>query len=305
MSVPTLSVVVPAHNEAKVIAETLECLFDQIDRIDEIIVVDNNSTDDTAEIVTSMLARSPKLKLIKERTQGLIAARNAGVDAATSEIIGRIDADTMVHEGWAASITDYFAEAPEDVGAVTGPLVPYDTPPSFRDNFVSAQDAAIERILAETGDEHAIYGIEAVRGPNMAFRKSVWQQICGDLTTEPYVYEDLDFALCVQKAGYRLAGVVDMRADVSGRRFLTSRKSYWEYTAQLPRTWKAHGSKKRARASRREMWTNRTMYLFYWLPNRAYDAEAGKFSLGNVFASREDLVIPTSGGGADPTASED
>lgn len=293
-SVTTLSVVIPAYNEAKVIASTLDRLLVQIDDIDEIIVVNNASTDATAEIVTSMLDRSPKLRMINEATPGLIAARNTGVDAAQSEIIARIDADTLVHDGWAAAITEFFHHAPEDIGAVTGPLVPHDTPPIFQRQFVNDQDSRLAAALANSDDPRAVYGIEAVRGPNMAFRRTVWSKVRNTLTTRTDVYEDLDIALCVQKFGYRLACVVGMRADVSGRRFLTSPRSYWEYTAQLPRTWQIHGNDARARESRAEMWSNRLVYCIYWIPNRAYRHTSGKYSLGAVFAKRDELVIPTS-----------
>ncbi|MFD1814796.1 glycosyltransferase family 2 protein [Rhodococcus gannanensis] len=293
MTPPTLAVVIPTFNESRIIAAAIERLLRQIDRIDEIIVVENNSTDGTADVVTALLGRSPKLKMIVERRPGLIAARNAGVDAAKSEIVARIDADTLVHDGWAAAITDFFENAPADVGAVTGPLVPHDSPPSFRTMFVAGQDAKINRALAESDDPRAVHGIEAVRGPNMAFRRSVWREVRGALTTRTDVYEDLDFALCVQKAGYRLACVVGMRADVSGRRFLTGRRSYWQYTAQLPRTWEVHGNDERARDSRKEMWSNRLMYCIYWIPNRAYDPVTQKYSARRVLAKRDELVIPT------------
>ncbi|MGW4478799.1 glycosyltransferase family 2 protein [Rhodococcus triatomae] len=293
MTLPTLSVVIPTFNESRTIAAAVERLLRQIDRIDEIIVVENNSTDGTAAVVAALLPRSPKLTMIVERTPGLIAARNAGVDAAKSEIIARIDADTQVHDGWAAAITDFFENAPADVGAVTGPLVPHDTPPSFRTIFVKGQDTRIAQALARSDDPRAVHGIEAVRGPNMAFRRSVWHEVRDVLTSRTDVYEDLDFALCVQKAGHRLACVVGMRADVSGRRFLTSRKSYWQYTAQLPRTWEVHGNDQRARVSRKEMWSNRIVYCIYWIPNRAYDPAARKYSAGRIFTKRDELVIPT------------
>ena len=90
MAESTLTVVVPAYNEDEVIEECLERLLAEGSEIDEIIVVDNNSTDRTVALVEAAAAANPVVKLIRETRQGLVWARNAGLDVATSSVIARI-----------------------------------------------------------------------------------------------------------------------------------------------------------------------------------------------------------------------
>ena len=105
---PTLSVVVPAFDEEDTIAACLERLTAQADCIAEIVDVDNNSTDRTAEIVRDLARRHPTIRLLHEAEQGLVFARNAGMDAATGDLIARIDSDTMVGDDWSRTIVDFF-----------------------------------------------------------------------------------------------------------------------------------------------------------------------------------------------------
>ncbi|MGV9301373.1 glycosyltransferase family 2 protein, partial [Amycolatopsis sp. NPDC003676] len=98
-----LSVVIPVLDEASVIAACLERLVGQ-DAIDEIVVVDNGSTDRTREIVAELAARHPKIELIDEPNPGVAHARNTGFDKARGDYLGRIDADTMVAPDWGATV---------------------------------------------------------------------------------------------------------------------------------------------------------------------------------------------------------
>src|ERR1035437_9820650 len=86
-----VSVVIPAYNEEKYIGACLDSLMDQKEKPDEIIVVNNNSTDNTAKIV-----KKYPVRLINEEQQGMIPARNRGFNEAKFEIIARTDADTIL-----------------------------------------------------------------------------------------------------------------------------------------------------------------------------------------------------------------
>ena len=79
---PEVSVVMPAYNEEESILKTLSCLSQSVtNRSVEVIVVNNNSKDNTEDIVNSTGARC-----IKETKQGITPARNAGLAAATGQI---------------------------------------------------------------------------------------------------------------------------------------------------------------------------------------------------------------------------
>ena len=94
-----ISFVVPAYNEEALIASCLAAIQAEIARTGcraEIIVVDNNSTDGTRRIASSI----PGVVIVDEPQRGLVEARRAGCRAANGELIANIDADTMLTEGW-------------------------------------------------------------------------------------------------------------------------------------------------------------------------------------------------------------
>ncbi|MDG3009118.1 glycosyltransferase family 2 protein [Rhodococcus sp. D2-41] len=288
-----LSVVIPVYNEQDVITDCLERLIAQIDDIGEIVVVDNNSTDGTAQIVRKMQSECSRIQIVEELSPGLIPARNTGIDAAKYDVIARIDADTLVEPGWAAAVTQYFRNAPSEVAAGTGPVTPFDSTPLYRRLFERAQTREVAQRMAVSDDPRGAVGVASVRGPNMALRREAWAAVRSSLSTRPDIYEDLDLSLCIRDAGLKMACIIGMSAKVSGRRFVTGPLSFWRYTGHLRTTYLVHGDRKSARVSRIAIWTNRLMYLAFLIPNRAYDHETKRSSLKNIFAKRKDLPVPT------------
>jgi len=87
----SISVVIPLYNKAPHIAKTLESVLRQDSAPDEIIVVDDGSTDGGDEVVERFV--NSGIKLIRQKNQGVSAARNAGVQEAKSEYVALLDAD--------------------------------------------------------------------------------------------------------------------------------------------------------------------------------------------------------------------
>lgn len=113
---PRFSVVIPAFNEATFIADTLDSLNNQkFDGDIEIIVVDNNSRDQTAAV-----ARGLGAKVVKEKNPGVCWARQKGTEVATGEIIVGTDADTYFDPDWLVKIDKQFRKNSKVI-AVAGP----------------------------------------------------------------------------------------------------------------------------------------------------------------------------------------
>ena len=130
MSDVLISFVVPAYNEEALIASCLRSIQAEIARTDcraEIIVVDNNSTDGTRRIASSVSG----VIIVDEPQRGLVQARSAGCLAARGELIANIDADTMLTKGWLRIALAEFSRSP-DLVALSGPCIYYDLPRSTR-----------------------------------------------------------------------------------------------------------------------------------------------------------------------------
>ena len=126
----TVSFVVPAYNEEALIASCLHAILAETSRAScgtEIIVVDNNSTDCTRQVVSGI----PGVAIIDEPQRGLVQARRAGCLAASGRLIANIDADTMIPPGWLDTVLAVFARDP-DLAALSGPFIHYDLSKTVR-----------------------------------------------------------------------------------------------------------------------------------------------------------------------------
>lgn len=91
----TVSVVIPAHNAAATIADTLASVQAQSHADLEVVVVDDGSNDATAAIVSAHAGADPRVRLIRQRQGGVAAARNTGIAAARGDAIAFLDADDL------------------------------------------------------------------------------------------------------------------------------------------------------------------------------------------------------------------
>lgn len=114
-----ISVIIPAYNEEHSLPKALSALSRQdFPRDDfEIIVVDNNSTDATADVARRWGADA----VIFEHTAGTNQARKTGLAHASGEIVAFLDADCTPPREWVSRINEFFASAPKGVAAVAGP----------------------------------------------------------------------------------------------------------------------------------------------------------------------------------------
>src|SRR5512146_981209 len=97
----SLSVIVPNYNHARFLPSSLGALLSQDCQPDDIIVIDDASTDDSVAIVQSLIAEHPHARLVRnQRNQGVIAALNAGLGMARGDLIYFGAADDVVLPGF-------------------------------------------------------------------------------------------------------------------------------------------------------------------------------------------------------------
>ncbi len=226
---PKISVVIPCYNEQNNIKSCLKAVLAQDKAVYEVIVVNNNSTDDTAKIV----GKFKGVRLINESKQGLISARNKGMNTAKGDIIARIDADTIVSKSWSKTLLLMFSD--ESIQAVTGTGYFYDAP--FKHLYQGLRNLIAVHI------NRVILGHHMLWGTNMALRATCWRAVRSEVCAESDIMEDLDVAIHVnQLYGKKsLLFSKELRADISARRAMTNLKQNYLYLRMWPKTLKMHG----------------------------------------------------------------
>lgn len=232
----TVSIIIPAWNEQERIIDCLTNATRQSVMPHEVLVVDNRSTDDTAKLVEEFIAQHPELPvrlLHQNDEQGLIPTRNFGLDSATGDVLGRVDADCMLKPDWVEVVSDLFDENPTAMGA-TGPVVYYDMP--GKRISLRGDDTIRRHLYRANGDQVLLFG------SNMALRATAWQQIRNDVCRDraDIMHEDIDVSLHMFDHGLHTAYSRNMIAGISARRMDTSFSSFRAYMQRFKNTFKAH-----------------------------------------------------------------
>ena len=211
---PFVSVVIPVLNGERTIKDCLVSLLqaDYPPERREILVVDNGSTDRTAEIVKTLPVR-----YLREERRGCSAARNRGIQASQGEIIASTDADCMVSRGWLRELVRAFDE--EGVGGVAGEVYAY--PPKTPAERYAARVRSLspQKYLSRPLLPFAAF-------PNLAFRRDVFDRI-GLLDETVTLGESTDFCTrFLRGTGLKLKYVPNAVV------FHRHRSSAWEFFKQ-------------------------------------------------------------------------
>jgi len=182
----TISLIIPVYNEERHIKACLDAVANQTKMPLEVLVIDNNCSDKTIEI-----ARQYKfVKIIKEKKQGLIAARNKGFNSATSDILGRIDADSVLKPDWAETVLESF-RADSELQGLTGLAKTYLFPFAKQFTFTAVSKSYLQFIESS-------YRVDMMWGANMAIKRSAWQKVKNNVCLDDsIVHEDQDISCCM------------------------------------------------------------------------------------------------------------
>lgn len=171
----SVSFIIPAYNEENTIKETIEHIFDiDYDNIEEIIVVNDCSKDNTKKIVEYLLTKYPKLKLINnEKNLGKAASLNKAWKNVNSELVAVVDADSFPKKDSLKKMIGYFNN--EKVGAVTCPILVKN-----KINFWSRLQS-VEYIAISFGRKLLEYvdSIYVTPGPLAIYRRTALEDISG------------------------------------------------------------------------------------------------------------------------------
>jgi len=194
---PRVSIIVPAFNEEKVVARTIETLLEADYPNKEIIVVDDGSKDNTYSIASKYIGKG--VKVVHRPNGGKFAALNTGIAVAMGEIIITVDADSLIARAAIAEIVKGF-EDPE-VAGVAGNLKVFNT------NKLITKLQALEYIVQIQVVRRAFenFGsLTVASGAFSAFRKKAIEEI--GWYDRDYLLEDFDITIKLLKSHRILHG---------------------------------------------------------------------------------------------------
>jgi cellulose synthase/poly-beta-1,6-N-acetylglucosamine synthase-like glycosyltransferase len=202
---PTVSVLIPAHNEDIVIRYTLDAML----RLDyprdkiEIIVIDDNSHDATGEIVDEYCARDSRVRCLHLKpphaAKGKSNALNQGLRIAKGEFIVVYDADNTPNSAAVKYLVEAALEDPT-IGAVTGKFRVINAKKNLLTRFINIETISFQW-MAQAGRWYW-FGISTIPGTNFLIRKSLLEEMGGwDVKA---LTEDTEMSIRLYEKGYKI-----------------------------------------------------------------------------------------------------
>lgn len=226
-----LSLIIPAYNEEEHLRNCLDSVATQTRLPEEVIVVDNNSVDKTVEIAASY----PFVRIVREKQQGIVYARNAGFNAARHRLIGRIDADSVLPSNWVEEVFEFYKNHDPDVVCLTGGGKQYNVP------FPRVGRWALDLLAFRVN--RVVLGHHFLFGSNMVIPKKIWQKTRHKICVRNDIHEDIDIAIHVHESGAEIIYRPRLIVGVKLRRVFHDQSKLWGVLMLWPQSLKVHGNK--------------------------------------------------------------
>jgi len=189
-----LTVYIPCCNAGRFIEGSIRALLDQTHPPDELLVIDDGSSDNSAELVSPW----PVRVIRHEKNKGLAAARNTAFANATHPFVGAIDADVLPNPTWLEHLLTHFAD-PRVVGTGGRLIEAHHSKPADAWRAIHmTQDLGLERIDIEQPSHKRLGGFGTI------FRKEAVLSVGGYNENYRANYEDVDLCARLLASGYKL-----------------------------------------------------------------------------------------------------
>lgn len=211
-----VSLYIPCFNAEGYIEECLESIFIQSYSLDEVLVIDDGSTDNTA----SICSRFPVKIISHPGNRGLSATRNTAFRAAGNEFIASLDADCKARPDWLEKLMKHFSG--NDIAGVGGKLI--------EKYSLRTADKWRAIHMSQAWGEQVIENPSYLAGSNSVYRKSAIFQV--GLYNEACVrnYEDIDISRRLISNGFRIIYSPDACIEHLRRDTVRSvLKTYWHW----------------------------------------------------------------------------
>src|SRR5271155_3163860 len=195
---PTVSVLIPAHNEETVIVQTVNSVLASDFQDLHVIIINDGSTDRTGDLLDEHFARDPRVHIIHQVNRGKPAALSAGIACADTEILVTIDADTEIEPDAISKLLRHFSDP--QVGAVAG-----NVKVGNRSRWLTRWQA-LEYITSQNMEKRAfdlLNCITVVPGALGAWRRMA-VEAAGGITADT-VAEDADLTIAIRRLGWRVS----------------------------------------------------------------------------------------------------
>jgi cellulose synthase/poly-beta-1,6-N-acetylglucosamine synthase-like glycosyltransferase len=222
---PSVAIVVPCFNEARTLGTTLESLIalEYPKELFSVVVVDDGSTDTTLA-VARQFERDPRVSIFRKENGGKFTAMNFALERTSAEIIGCLDADSIVMKDALMRVVSLFSDA--RIAAVTPGIHVKET----RTYLQHIQKVEYRLGLFSRFMLAALGSAFITPGPFSLFRTSVVRKLGG--WRHGHSTEDMEMALRIQHAGFLIANVPKAVVHTSvprGLRALVRQRVRWTY----------------------------------------------------------------------------